>query len=137
VRREDWPEVLDARVEEARRRAFSWDEHDCVGWAVGTAEAMTGRPIMPWHDPYKDAKGALKALKALGCADVSAFAEKYFGGPIAPAAARRGDVVLLPSGQKSWPYALGVCLGPIAAAPGPLALEFRPMADATAAWVVD
>lgn len=126
----DWPLRLAAYVEAARALQFAWAAHDCCTWAAGAVEAITGvRPPLPLYDGQRSATRLLRAMGGLQVAVMDVL-----GTPVAPALARRGDVVLLE--QLPGRHALAVCVGHAWAAPGPHGLAFGPLAEAVAAWRV-
>lgn len=135
-RREDWPERLAACVAAARARPFEWGAHDCCLFAADCIQAMTDVDVAAdFRGKYATAKGAAKAMKKFAGGGVLAVAEKIAAAHglahIAPAAARRGDVVALDTEQGP---ALGVCLGALIAAPIAAGLVFLPFTAAQAAW---
>lgn len=112
----DWEQRLFALIESARRKPFAWGTHDCCTFAADAVEAVTGqRPALPgsWSTPT----GALRvASREGGLPDaVSAVLGHEPGNAWL---AQRGDVLLL--SQPSFDgYALAVCAGGVAYAPGP------------------
>lgn len=92
---QDWPLRLEKYIASARAEAFVWGRSDCLHFAFGVVEALTGRNLV----------GEMGGSGQYGEADASAQLEKYFGGDLAaiadsvlprgrPAFARRGDIVL-------------------------------------------
>lgn len=124
----DWPERLAAYVSSAQRTPFCWGSHDCVTFAAGAMEAVTGaRPVMPqWHDVH-DALRQLRAVGGLAAAVESA------GLPVLtrPEFASRGDIVMVEHAPRPF---LAVCLGHVWAAPGAAGLEYGPMSSAARGW---
>ena len=51
---------------------FSWKDFDCCLFTVNVVEEFTGRELPLWKEVigYKSYKGAMKALKELGCKDL-------------------------------------------------------------------
>ena len=124
----DWPLRLAAYIEAARPVQFAWAVHDCCTWAAGAVEAITGSRVpLPLYDGQRSAARLLRAMGGLQVAVMDVL-----GSPVAPALARRGDVVLLE--QLPGRPALAVCVGHAWAAPGLYGLAFGPMAEACAAW---
>jgi len=87
-RHHDWPERLSAFIATARARPFAYGPHDCVSFANGAVEAMTGKSVMP-RLRYSTALGALRALKREGGVHKAIAARLP---EIPPATAQRGDV---------------------------------------------
>ncbi len=150
-RREDWPERLNALVEERRRTAFAWGTHDCILFAADAVAAMTGRdPAAAWRGAYADAEGAARIIRLAarrarrashmgegGCAARGGIEEVLraaLGAPIMPAFAQRGDVVLVetPAGP-----AAGICLGAACVFAAPRGLSYLPLRRAVLAFRVD
>jgi hypothetical protein len=109
---ENWPERLNALIALRCSRPFAWGEHDCALFACDAVLAMTGADPAAWfRGRYRTRRGAYRLLKTFGGAGLAATWEKIAaqrGLPeIAPAFARRGDVLLfdaiplLPSGEAS------------------------------------
>ena len=138
TRREDWPERLNAYIDARRCTPFHWGGHDCVSFAAGAVEAMTGVDHLA---DFRDADGRLawgsrETAKAImhGFGDLSHAVMTRLGEPIDAHLARRGDVLLLWMDDRK--HALGVCCGHLAVGPGRQGLEWLPMAAAELAWRV-
>lgn len=130
MRAPDWPERLAELVESCRGRPFAWGEHDCASFAAAAVHAVSGRVVsLPAHGSEMAAMRAIAAHGSLVAAAVAVL-----GASLAPSLARRGDIVVVSNGGRE---VLGVCLGTVAAAPGPDGLAFVPMADATDCWRID
>lgn len=128
----DWPERLHAAIEAARARPFAWGAHDCALFACDVVRAMTGEdPGREFRGCYGTAAGALRALRRRDAGDLECAAARLCGDEVAPALARRGDVVSMP--VPSGP-ALGICIGPRVALVGPDGLIFPSLADGRRAW---
>lgn len=125
----NWPTRLDSYVCAMRDEPFAWGSNDCVSFAAGAVEAITGaRPTLP---VWADARDALRELDARG--GIAAAADTVLARRATPMRAQRGDVVLIDQGDREL---LAVCIGDVFAAPGRCGLEFGPMTAARAAWVV-
>lgn len=128
-----WEARLAALVEDARARPFAWGAHDCVTFAADAVAALRGTdPLGNLRGAWCDARGAARLLGEQGPTIEEAVA-RTLGPAIAPARARRGDIVTIVAGRRS---ALGVCLGGRAAAPGPRGLAFVGPARWRAAYPV-
>lgn len=124
----DWPERLARYFRDAANTPFAWGTHDCVTFANGAHEAVTGVVVTlaPWASEG-EAGAALGVLGGLESAVSTVL-------PSIPAlTAQRGDVVLLGLGDRAW---LAVCDGAIAFAPDAQGLRAAPMRLARAAWGV-
>lgn len=137
VRREDWPERLNALIESRTFVPFGWGTQDCVTLAADCIEAMTGTdPLMSLRGRWSSQEEAAAVLAELG--GLVHAVRDQFGQAVPPTMARRGDLVIVEVAGESGPVrALGICLGTFAAAPGPAGLQWPSMADALAAWRVD
>ena len=130
VRRDGWEHDLHEVIEGARQRPFSWGSHDCATWAARVRQSLTGAALPGFVGTYRTARGAARAIRASGAADLCDAVTREIGTQLAsPALARRGDIV-------SDGAALGVCLGATAAFLGPGGLVFRSMAGCAMAWEV-
>lgn len=119
---------MTAYLDAARDRAFAWGEWDCVRFAAGAVEVITGeRPALPVYASALDAARLTRerSLRARVC-DV-------LGPEFPPALAHRGDVVLWTQGED-YAETLGVCVGDLLACAGPDGLAMAPMTAAVAAW---
>ena len=129
----DWPERLAAYLAAAMPVRFAWGSHDCVCFAAGAVQAITGQQVLPavWADRAE----AARVLRRLGGL-VPAMGATL---PVlsSPTLAQRGDLVLVQTpdhravrrwiavadGARWWaPQATGLCCGP--------------MVQATMAWGV-
>lgn len=136
-RRQDWPEALAAYIVDALRRPHAWGSHDCVTFACGAVEAMTGvapvLPVKPWRD-RAEAEAALDAIGGLAAAVDTVL-------PRLPSvhAAHRGDIVMIQPpptlGAQPW---LAVVYDDMAWAPALDISGLRPtsMDHAAIAWRV-
>jgi hypothetical protein len=133
TRKENWPELLLAAVEEARSKPFAWGRHDCCTFAADCVLAMTGADLMePFRGRYTSARGAVKVVAKAGHA---ALADAWCAAlpEIAPGMARRGDVVLFAAVEG---LAVGVATGTQAVAAGPDGVTLVPMELWLKAWRV-
>ncbi len=141
VRRDNWEAALRARVELARDRLFEWGANDCALFAADCVEAITGFDLAAaFRGKYTTAAGARRMLMRYGEGSLEATVTALLGAPVAPALARRGDVVLFRSFPPDTPpegiEALAVCTGEVAASPGPNGLTDVPMSEWLKAWRV-
>ena len=95
--------VLDYIVEQARQ-PFEWGKTDCVQFAAGMIERLTGaRPDLPSYSSEIDAKRVLVSLGGL-----EAAVSKYLGPPRRDLKlCAEGDIVLTAFGGQK---ALGICV---------------------------
>jgi hypothetical protein len=127
-----WPERLAGYAAAAAEVPFQWGAHDCVTFAAGAVESITGlRPAMPvWADVH-DALRQLRRVGGLAAAVESTGLQTL----TRPACAARGDVVLIDHSGLPRVF-LAVCMGHVWAAPGARGLVYGPMADAVRGWKV-
>lgn len=133
MRLPDWEARLGDYLARHRHAVFAWGRLDCVLFAAGGIEALTGDdPAAAVRGRYRTKTGAARKLRAQGCRTVAALMDARFEA-IQPAFAMRGDVVMA---QGS----LGLCLGALAlfigeedGAPGLVSL---PLAAWERAWRV-
>ena len=136
---QDWPRRLSDFIETRREQGFAWGANDCCLFACDAIFAQTGiDPAAPvFRGKYDNALAAHRLLAEHG--GVERIAERTteaHGFPELPTVnlAQRGDLVLVdaPTGGA----ALGVCLGALAAFPGPLELSLIPTGLCRRAWRV-
>lgn len=65
---------------------FSWGTYDCCIFAAQIIEEYTGKELPYWKDviTYNDRKGAMKALKNLGCKELKDLPDVVLGTNIKP-----------------------------------------------------
>lgn len=139
ARKENWPEILAAEIQGARKRPFSFGTHDCCAFAARVVEAMTG---VNWKDTfltYTDAAGAQDIIDEQG--GVESLATQCLGPPIPPLCAQRGDVCLVElSGAdigEHGAFVLGICDGArVVVARPPAGIVQLPLRMAVKAWRV-
>ncbi len=129
---ENWPEILNQCIDDARRREFTWGRFDCCMWAADTVEAMTGTDYAAeFRGKYKTIRGAVKALNKRTLKEVM---DGKFARTEHPS---RGDLVLIPIEITGQPIeGIGICAGDKLVMIGDGGLEFLPLSVATAAWAV-
>lgn len=133
---EDWPTKLEEFLELRREMPWLWSRHDCVTFAAGAVESMTGREFVDWKDEYNDPSGAMRALQKRELKGPADWADENFE-EIHPAMAQRGDLVLLPSERGPWRSgALGICTGRYAACADEVGYHLEHMSRALRAWRV-
>lgn len=122
MKRQDWPELLDAYLIEVANRAFTWGEHDCCSMASEWVRRCSGVSIeLP---AYTTAKEALRIIAAGG--GLQAMITERLGQPADEP--QRGDVALLAGG------AVGIVLGEVVAGPGADGYALVPRGEIIAAW---
>lgn len=127
---EDWPRRLDAAIEAARGRPFSWGRHDCVLFATAVAADLTGTDHAErYRGTYRNARGAARILLRNG--GLAALVTRYFGDPVMAPEAKRGDLLLA---CRETGMAIGVCVGRLGAFAGPKGLSFLPLKECDQAW---
>lgn len=132
----NWPAALADYVREREQKPFAWGTHDCIMFACGAIEAITGHdPAHHWRGTYGNAFQAAHIFRAWGGFEemiaTIAGGEGYDEQPITMA--RRGDLVLLHEGRHP---AAGVCLGVFSAFTGPKHLIMVKTATCSRAWRV-
>lgn len=146
TRLRDWDVRLGAYLSTNLERGFRWGVNDCVLFALGAAEAMTGVDAAAnLRGTYESALGAVRAMRRIfGAPDLAAaaaaFANLWGGEEISPLMARRGDIVLAecltPEGGQG--LALGVVGldGQTAVFVGPAGTVSRKLRECRRAWRV-
>ena len=128
---------LDAYLNDAASRRFSWAHHNCCHFAAAWVAAETGRSPMeglPWTHGYAAAR---RLVRQLGGTLADAWTRQLGRAPIAATLAQVGDVVIVsPLGPGS--EAVGLCAGRHAALLTECdGLVMLPMEGATLAWRID
>lgn len=119
---------LDARV----RTPFAWGSaaHDCVSFAAGAVEALTGNnPLAKAGRTWSGERGAVRVLRHLG--GLEAAADSVLERLAAPSLAHRGDVGLAKIGDRS---SLVIFEGVTVVGPGLNGLVRLPRSLASSAW---
>lgn len=127
TRHPDWQRRLDAVIQAATERPFSWGRHDCITFAAECVEAVTGVDLLQpvrgtWHSQLQ----ALRMLSKLG--GIPAVLTRHLGAEVPPLMARPGDVGITESG------ATVVCCGDLWRGPGACGLEFVHPFEIKQAW---
>lgn len=126
----DWQARLGALLEQRTPMPFAWGINDCCMFAADAVLACTGvDPGAAHRGNYSDASGGARTLQNLG--GVAGVGDALFGAPVAPLAARVGDIGLVRVSDRD---ALAVCNGATWLAPGEKGLVALPLAAATRAW---
>lgn len=118
----NWPSLLTVYIAAHRATVFEWGRHDCVTFAAGAVQAVTGRfPVMVDWGSQVDAVRAVRALGGLAKAVDSVLPRLPFA-----LLAQRGDVVLVERESRAWlavvdaagwiaPSTVGMVRGPLEA----------------------
>jgi hypothetical protein len=129
MRLDGWEKRLDTIIQ--ANEPFTWGTNDCCMFAVRCVDAITSVDHGKKYRGYKTAVGAAKRLEKHG--GVDGIATECLGEPKSVKLAKRGDVIMIDSGDG---YALGVCIGSKIAAVSKDGLTFIPMSQALKAWGV-
>lgn len=129
----NWPKLLATHLSAVQAIPFKWAVHDCCTFAADAVKAITGTdPMADLSGTYHNALQAARVLRAEG--GLPAAVSKRLGFGKLPALAQRGDVILF--NMRGHGSALGICTGPLFAAPGENGMEFFSMEAAQVAWGV-
>ncbi|ATC34113.1 hypothetical protein CA606_18235 [Caulobacter vibrioides] len=83
-------EALHLFVASHMRTPFAWGEHDCVTFAAGAVQALTGEdPLAVYRGQWRSAAEATRLIASLGGLEAAVGAVLT---PVAPGHAQRGDV---------------------------------------------
>jgi hypothetical protein len=129
----DWPDRLQAHIEEWRHKKFEWGKADCALFCLYAEKAICGSSRFDdFIGQYRSAAGSVKALLKIGGGDLAASVGSRLR-EIKPSEAQRGDVALIdtPLGD-----ALSLVVGDRVAAMGKDGLIFLPLDAAKKAWKV-
>jgi hypothetical protein len=131
TRRQNWPELLGAYIVANMARPHAWGSNDCVTFARGAVEAITGT-VIELPCTWADEAQALAALDALG--GLQAAVDTVLPRLPSPAYAQRGDIVMLT--VPSRPPWIAVCSEEFAWAPSISGLAQTSIGLAITAWSV-
>lgn len=127
---EGWERRLNDFIEARRRCPFAWGSNDCVTFAGGVLEAITGHLI--WAPIWTNEDEALRALVPLRGLEAATAA--ILGPPDDNwRLMRRGDVAII---EQDGRLSLAVCAGANLVGPGLLGLETKPLSAARKFWRV-
>lgn len=130
MRYENWPEKLDAAIEEYRYKDFEWGENDCALFASNVVATYTGKNFAKKYiGSYSNELDARRTLKEIGYKDLKKLVDSLLPS-ISITYAGRGDVVMY---KKS----LGICLGEQSAFLWQSGLTFQPTLQCTHAWRIE
>ena len=134
VRKTNWQSALHDYIDSKRKTPHKWGSNDCALFSANAVKEITGMDYAKdFRGKYRSRKGAFKVLKERGCKTVEDIANLILE-PIKPEVCMKGDVVsIIQDGEPS----LGVCVGHIAAFPGPDGITFVSMSKINKAWEVD
>lgn len=140
IRFHDWHHRLSEYFAATRARAFAWGDQDCMLWAYGAVEAMTGVDLgADYRGKYSTEQGAARMLRRVGGAGVELAAAKLQSDAgleeIGPLYAQRGDLVLVRS-PRGPALAVVALAGDCAWCCGQEGIEAAPIADYLRAWRV-
>jgi len=134
-RHADWEHRLAAYIAERRNAPFVWGVHDCVTFANGAVEAVTGVNLLREHGvpAYSTREEAYALIGANGMS----FTDIARSTLVMTSCKRamRGDVVLGPF-SKEYGNTYGVVIGASVACPGQFRLGFLPLSNAVLAFMV-
>lgn len=137
IRLDGWEGRFNAIIETARRRRFSWAEHNCVLFGAAVVEAITGRrTIFVPAERYATADAAAALIAEYGgMVPFVELALRLAGIPVIrelnPLRLQRGDVALIPSLLGPM---IGVTIGATIVAPNIRAWERMPVEVAELGW---
>lgn len=92
----DWPERFAAYIAQHRSTPFAWGAHDCVLFAAGDVQAITGQ--WPLSMQWPDAAAAARLLRRLG--GLESAVDGVLPRLSSPALAQRGDILMVEGVQN-------------------------------------
>lgn len=129
MRLDGWESKMSQALE--KTGAFEWGTNDCCMFVFRVAEAITGIDYAKPYRGYKTSKGAARRLLKYG--GVEGVANNSFGESKKPLLAKRGDAVLVKSGDD---LTLGICVGDKIAVVTETGLVLISMREAINAWSI-
>lgn len=125
-----WPDRLDAFIESRRNMPFSWGHSDCITFAAGAVEAITGAAVLT--PTWTTALEAARVIEEEG--GLTAAVSSRLGTPNQNwREIRRGDVALA---QQDGRDVAMVCVGAQLCGPGVERLGFHPITMTRLFWKV-
>ncbi len=89
----DWPVRLNEYIIASEKKKFEHGTHDCVIFAAGAIEAMTGEnPMLEFRDQYDDWNDSEEGLNEAGYDKLYKNIIKRFGTPILGVKGQKGDL---------------------------------------------
>ncbi len=89
----DWPVRLNKYIIESEKKEFEPGTHDCVLFAAGAIEAMTGGdPMLEFRDQYDAWNSSEEGLDDPGYEILYKNITKKFGSPILGVKGQKGDL---------------------------------------------
>ena len=137
VRLPDWRDRLQRYLDAQRGRRFAYGWADCALFAAGAVRAMTGQDVArPWRGRYATLRDGVRLLGGDDIHGLESLATRVLGPSVDPAAARVGDIVSIPAGDRR-SISLAVCTGDhVVAIARPVGLAVRPLKIGRACWRV-
>jgi hypothetical protein len=134
-RRQNWPEALGAYLVAHMDRPHAWGAHDCVTFAHGAIEAITGTAIaLPVAQRWTSQAEASATIANLG--GLVAAVDAVLPRLPRPQLAQRGDIAIITAPDQTREPWLAVCCDGVAWAPAPTGLLATPLEHASIAWCV-
>ena len=97
TRYRNWRNRLAAHLSEVSRLPFKPGEHDCMLFAAGCVEAMTGVDLaLPFRGAYDTLEGGMAKLKKAGFKDHIDMIASLFPDECNRLSARAGDLAIMP-----------------------------------------
>lgn len=129
----DWPDRLNAHIEEWRHKSFEWGKYDCALFCLYAEKAMYGSSrFEDFVGQYSTDIGSIKALKKFGSGDlIKTVSDRLEEIPVMMA--NRGDVASIDTPEGD---ALSLVVGDKVASIGKDGLVFLPLTSAKRAWKV-
>lgn len=140
IRSADWEQKLFAAVAFNRNRPFEWGKHDCALFACNVIQDMTGTDLAAsFRGRYSTALGAARAIRGFtNGGDLEALAakicEQHNASEVDIKLARRGDVVIVESGDAQKALSIVGPDGSFALGAGPDGLTRIPLTQWKRAW---
>jgi hypothetical protein len=131
MRPEDWPLQLETYIDKARSVPFAWGLNDCVSFACGWHQLMTGRDVYAlFRESYGTENEAMRIMIKHGVHGMEEAGRFLFGEPRpGNTHIQRGDIAYAQS-------ALGICTGATGAFLNEEGLTFIRLADFELGWSV-
>ncbi|ARE40919.1 hypothetical protein RGUI_2778 [Rhodovulum sp. P5] len=130
TRASDWQKRLIAYLAARTRVRFAYGSHDCVAFAAGAVEAMTGTRPAPDLTAYGSEAEGLAAAMAAGWGSAADWCDAHLP-QVAASFARPGDLVLVDAAEGP---ALAVVQGAGAYVPRTVGFGIVALSTAVRGW---
>jgi len=134
LRVQNWPSILFAKIEDAKKTPFQWGVFDCALFTADCVFAITGNdPARNYRNRYKTQRGAMGIIKREGFDSLAEMMDTWYDTPVTKHFLRRGDVGMFDGGNGP---TVGICTGAHVVAPSENGLVSVPVSLCFKGWSI-